>query len=128
MSHAARCRSLSRKGIGKEYGAKASAASARVPPALAPAASGSDIGFLTPSAGRLIGMTLRDPRLGLDVLPVLLWTTGPDGACDYLNDRWTEFTGRPVSEMLGWRWSEYLHPDDREAFQAEYAAALASRS
>jgi two-component system cell cycle sensor histidine kinase/response regulator CckA len=73
-------------------------------------------------------MTLRDPRLGLDVLPVLLWTAGSDGACDYLNDRWAEFTGRPVSEMLGWRWTEYLHPDDREAFRAEYAAAVASRS
>jgi two-component system, cell cycle sensor histidine kinase and response regulator CckA len=72
-------------------------------------------------------MTLSDPRLGHDALPVLLWTSGPDGACDYLNDRWTEFTGRPVSEMLGWRWTECLHSDDRGAFQAEYAAAVASR-
>ena len=72
-------------------------------------------------------MTLSDPRLGHDALPVLLWTSGPDGACDYLNHRWTEFTGRPLSEMLGWRWTECLHPDDREAFLAEYAAAVASR-
>jgi PAS domain S-box-containing protein len=73
-------------------------------------------------------MTLSDPRLGHDVLPVLLWTSGPDGACDYLNARWTEFTGRPVSEMLGWRWIEYLHPDDRDAFQAEYASVMATRA
>ena len=73
-------------------------------------------------------MTLSDPRLGHDVLPVLLWTSGPDGKCDYLNARWTEFTGRPVSEMLGWRWIEYLHPDDRDGFQAEYASALAGRA
>ena len=47
-------------------------------------------------------MTQTDPRLAHDVLPVLLWTTGPDGACDYLNQRWAEFTGRPLAEMLGW--------------------------
>jgi two-component system, cell cycle sensor histidine kinase and response regulator CckA len=73
-------------------------------------------------------MSQRDPRLAHDVLPVLLWTAGPDGSCDYLNHRWTEFTGLPVAEMLGWRWIESLHPDDREGFQAEYAAALAARA
>jgi PAS domain S-box-containing protein len=72
-------------------------------------------------------MTLTDPRLAHDVLPVLLWTAGPDGACDYLNQRWAEFTGRPLSEMLGWGWIESLHPEDREAFQADYVAAVATR-
>ena len=72
-------------------------------------------------------MSLRDPRLAYDVLPVLLWTAGPDGACDYLNDRWTEFTGRAVSEMLGWGWTESLHPDDRDGFRARFTATLAAR-
>ena len=73
-------------------------------------------------------MSQRDPRLAHDVLPVLLWTAGPDGACDYLNERWTEFTGRTVAETLGWKWTESLHPDDRESFHAEYAAAVAART
>jgi two-component system cell cycle sensor histidine kinase/response regulator CckA len=73
-------------------------------------------------------MTQRDPRLAPDVLPVLLWTAGPDGACDYLNQRWTEFTGRTAGEMLGWRWTESLHPDDREGFHAEFASAVAARA
>jgi signal transduction histidine kinase/CheY-like chemotaxis protein len=30
--------------------------------------------------------------------------------------------------MLGWGWIEFLHPDDREGFQTEYAAALAARA
>ena len=72
-------------------------------------------------------MTQMDPRLAHDALPVLLWTAGPDGACDYVNERWVEFTGRPVSEILGWKWTDLLHPDDREAFQAEYAGAVAAR-
>jgi PAS domain S-box-containing protein len=73
-------------------------------------------------------MTQRDPRLAPDVLPVLLWTAGPDGACDYLNERWAEFTGRTVAEMLGWRWTEFLHPEDREGFHAEFASAVAARA
>ena len=73
-------------------------------------------------------MPQTDPRLAHDVLPVLLWTTGPDGACDYVNQRWSEFTGRPLSELLGWRWLESLHPDDRDSFHAEYAAMVAARS
>jgi PAS domain S-box-containing protein len=74
----------------------------------------------------MTGMTLMDPRLAHGTLPVLIWTAGPDGACDYLNERWSEFTGRPVAEMLGWGWSDRLHPDDREGVVAEYAAAVAA--
>jgi PAS domain S-box-containing protein len=95
---------------------------------LAPAASGSDIGSLTTALAGLTGMTQRDPRLAPDVLPVLLWTAGPDGACDYLNQRWAQFTGRTVAEMLGWRWTESLHPDDREGFHAEFTSAVAARA
>ena len=72
-------------------------------------------------------MTQTDPRLAHDVIPILLWTAGPDGACDYLNQRWTDFTGRPITDMLGWGWTESLHPDDRESFRAEYTAAVATR-
>ncbi len=72
-------------------------------------------------------MTQTDPRLALDVLPVLLWTAGADGACDYVNQRWAEFTGRPTSDLLGWKWTDLLHPDDRQTFHAEYVAAVAAQ-
>ncbi len=72
-------------------------------------------------------MTLTDPRLAHGVLPVLIWTAGPDGACDYLNERWAEFTGRPVSDLLGWQWADFVHPDDRDRFLAGYAEAVTAR-
>jgi len=72
-------------------------------------------------------MTLTDPRLAHGSLPVLIWTAGADGTCDYLNERWREFTGRPVADMLGWGWLECVHPDDRERVVAEYAGAVAAR-
>jgi PAS domain S-box-containing protein len=75
----------------------------------------------------LIGMTLTDPRLAHGILPVLIWTAGPDGACDYLNDRWGEFTGQPLADMLGWKWVDSVHPDDRERLLAEYTTQVAAR-
>jgi PAS domain S-box-containing protein len=72
-------------------------------------------------------MTLTDPRLAYGSLPVLIWTAGADGTCDYLNERWSEFTGLPVADLLGWGWLERVHPDDRERLAAEYRGAVAAR-
>ncbi len=72
-------------------------------------------------------MTLTDPRLSYGSLPVLLWTAGPDGTCDYLNERWTEMTGRRLDDLLAWGWVESLHPDDRDQVVAAYRAAVADR-
>jgi PAS domain S-box-containing protein len=49
-----------------------------------------------------------------EALPQLVWSATPDGACDYFSTQWTEHTGVPERELLGWRWLEVLHPDDRE--------------
>lgn len=48
----------------------------------------------------------------LDTMPVLVATTRPDGAAEYFNLRWLEFTGRPLAELVGGRWTELVHPDD----------------
>jgi PAS domain S-box-containing protein len=72
-------------------------------------------------------MSPTDPRLAYTGLPILIWTAGPDGSCDYLSERWTECTGRPVADLLGWGWSEQLHPDDRESVVADYGRAVAER-
>jgi len=73
-------------------------------------------------------MTLTDPRLAHGVLPVLIWTAGPDGACDYLNERWSEYTGLPVTDLLGWGWLDRVHPEDRDRVRTEYTAAVAARA
>ena len=72
-------------------------------------------------------MTLTDPRLAYGSLPVLIWTAGADGTCDYLNERWSDFTGRPMADMLGWAWLECVHPGDRERVVAEYSGQVAAR-
>jgi PAS domain S-box-containing protein len=49
-----------------------------------------------------------------EALPQLVWSATPDGACDYFSTQWTEYTGALEADLLGWRWLETLHPDDRE--------------
>src|SRR3981189_2788997 len=49
-----------------------------------------------------------------EALPQLVWAATPDGATDYFSTQWTEYTGVPEAGLLGWRWMEVLHQDDRE--------------
>ncbi|CAG0982851.1 two-component system, NarL family, sensor histidine kinase EvgS [Phycisphaerales bacterium] len=52
-------------------------------------------------------------RTVCDALPAMVWAANPDGSLFYLNQRWTDFTGRSVEEGFGSGWVESLHPDDR---------------
>jgi PAS domain S-box-containing protein len=59
-----------------------------------------------------------------EALPQLVWTALPDGSCDYFSTQWTQHTGVPQGELLGWRWLEVLHPDDRESTRQAWTAAV----
>ena len=59
-----------------------------------------------------------------EALPQLVWAAVPDGSCDYFSTQWTEHTGVPESELLGWRWLEVLHPDDREMTRQAWTTAV----
>jgi two-component system sensor histidine kinase/response regulator len=62
-----------------------------------------------------------------EALPQLVWTATPDGSCDYFSTQWTQYTGVPASQLLGWRWLEVLHPDDREATRLSWSESVAGR-
>ena len=34
--------------------------------------------------------------------------------------------GRPLEDLLGWRWTEYIHPEDVEGIVEKWRASLAS--
>jgi len=41
--------------------------------------------------------------------------------CVYVNERWSELSGRPMESALGHGWIESVHPDDSEQCLAEWA-------
>ncbi|NTW01674.1 MAG: PAS domain-containing protein [Oscillochloris sp.] len=57
-----------------------------------------------------------------NLLPQLVWTCDSDGLCDYLSHRWSEYTGIPEADQLGYRWLEQVHPDDRERVRSSWQA------
>ncbi len=44
----------------------------------------------------------------------LIWTSDADGACNYFNDTWLQFTGRVLEQSRGSGWVADVHPDDAE--------------
>jgi PAS domain S-box-containing protein len=66
-------------------------------------------------------------RQTLESIPGMVFTTRPDGYCDYQSERWVEFTGVPMSEHLGDGWNKLLHPEDRPRAYAAWRAAVEER-
>ncbi|KAJ9643273.1 hypothetical protein H2204_002169 [Knufia peltigerae] len=56
-------------------------------------------------------------RLMCDMMPVICWTTRPDGYNDYFSKRWYDYTGLQKADTEGFDWHAPFHPDDiEEAF------------
>lgn len=49
-----------------------------------------------------------------ETMPQIVWTALPDGAVDYYNYRWTEFSGILQVAGYNWDWQPVLHPEDRQ--------------
>jgi PAS domain S-box-containing protein len=67
-------------------------------------------------------------RTMAEALPNLVWTDLPDGQCDWLSSQWGKYTGIPENQLLGLRWLETLHPEDREHTVKCWNAACADEA
>lgn len=59
---------------------------------------------------------LRDSEVRFRVLansaPGFVWTSLPDGRCDYVNQHWCDSTGLGLEKTQGMGWVSAIHPDD----------------
>ncbi|CAN5350426.1 hypothetical protein BH10PLA2_BH10PLA2_23230 [soil metagenome] len=67
-------------------------------------------------------------RTMADNAPVMIWTAGADGKCDYLNRSWLQFTGKSPEAELGEGWKSGIHHDDRAFYEEITATAVTKRS
>src|SRR6266481_3860521 len=65
-------------------------------------------------------------RLVIDTIPAHAWSARPDGSVDFINQRFLEFTGRSMKDILGWGWGSLVHPDDFARYVGEWQAAVAT--
>ncbi len=63
-----------------------------------------------------------------DVLPGLVWASGPDGVVTYFNKSWLEFRGRRLEEEQGEGWTHGIHSDDLEKRVQGFKEAVSTRS
>jgi len=67
-----------------------------------------------------------DLRLVIDTIPMTAWSTLPDGYCDFVNQRWLDYAGLTLGEVVGWGWGVVIHPEDLPGLVAQWESCLAS--
>lgn len=60
----------------------------------------------------------------LNSIPQMIWTTGPDGDHEFLNQRWYEFTGATVAGGVSGGWADRIHPEDQFDAGQEWSRCL----
>lgn len=59
-----------------------------------------------------------------DAIPLIVWTSQPNGDLDYYNSHWESYTGLTSEQTKGWGWSPVVHPDDLQNCIDKWTHAL----
>lgn len=54
-------------------------------------------------------------RILSEAIPQIVWTADTDGAVDWYNHQWYEYTGQTPEQARGWGWQDVHHPEDLPA-------------
>lgn len=60
-------------------------------------------------------------RVLAEAIPQIVWTAQPDGAIDWYNHRWYEYTGQTHAQAKGWGWQDAAHPEDLPAVRERWS-------
>ncbi|MDQ0324002.1 PAS domain S-box-containing protein [Pararhizobium capsulatum DSM 1112] len=62
----------------------------------------------------------------IDGMPLAVWTSRPDGYCDFVNERWLEYAGFTAEQAEGSAWTAILHPQDAGRLEKAWNTSLVS--
>lgn len=51
-------------------------------------------------------------RFLAESMPQKIFTARPNGETDYVNRQWVEFSGLSFEQIIGWGWTQLIHPED----------------
>src|SRR6266404_7619620 len=64
-------------------------------------------------------------RLIIDTIPTMAWSLAPDGALEFLNQRWLDFTGLSLKEEIE-EPTRVIHPEDLPRVMEKWVADMAA--
>ncbi|MCA1855251.1 PAS domain S-box protein [Massilia oculi] len=65
-------------------------------------------------------------RMIANLIPQIVWSADATGLIDYMNTRWSAFTGVPGERVLGNGWNGVVHPDDLPGLLQRWRHSVAS--
>ncbi|MGB8986186.1 MAG: diguanylate cyclase [Candidatus Sulfotelmatobacter sp.] len=60
----------------------------------------------------------------MEGIPEIVWTAGLDGAIDFTNRKWVDYTGLTAEQSLGQGWRLAIHPDDLAVCVEKWESAV----
>ncbi|NKE73244.1 ATP-binding protein [Candidatus Manganitrophus noduliformans] len=57
-------------------------------------------------------------------IPQIVWIAQPDGAVDFFNQPWFNYTGLSFEQSEGWGWTKVIHPEDHPSAIDQWTEAL----
>ena len=60
----------------------------------------------------------------LEGIPEIVWTADPDGAIDFTNRKWLDYSGMTAAQSVGEGWARAVHADDLALCIAKWESAL----
>ncbi|HEY0418195.1 MAG TPA: response regulator [Acetobacteraceae bacterium] len=61
-----------------------------------------------------------------DSIPQLAWMADAEGAVQWFNRRWYDYTGGSFEDMQGWAWMQAIHPDHMAQVEAHFRRCIES--
>lgn len=71
-----------------------------------------------------LARSAADFRYLADSVPQFVWQIGDQGAFEYVNQRWTDFSGLQLDQMSSPAWERLLHPADRASFRRKWMGSM----
>jgi len=68
----------------------------------------------------------RNLSMIINTIPALAWSARPDGAAEFFNQRWLDYTGLSPEQSRGRGWMTAIHPDEIGAITDTLQSSLAS--
>ena len=72
--------------------------------------------------------TSLDFRQFIEFMPQLVWSSGPDGLVDFVNQRWRDFTDMPAHKAAAYGWMAAAHPQDQTDLKTSWQTMMARQT